>query len=94
MNPRLQIPRHVLIRILTSVSCALLLVQCETSAGAQNASRAVGAGLGAALGGVIGHQSGRGREGAALGAMIGYGVVHIRLPLNLLRPKSSNSRRR
>ena len=50
-----------------------LLVSCATGPEAQSGT-VLGGILGATAGGIIGHQSGRGLEGAALGAGIGaYG---------------------
>ncbi len=55
----------------TSLLAALFLSGCE-SAGPRTQQGAVVGGLGgAALGGIIGHQSGRGLEGAAIGGALG-----------------------
>lgn len=49
---------------------AVSLVSCENGPNARRGT-VVGAVGGAAVGGIVGHQSGRGLEGAALGAGIG-----------------------
>ena len=49
---------------------AISLVSCENGPNARRGT-VVGAVGGAAVGGIVGHQSGRGLEGAALGAGIG-----------------------
>lgn len=53
----------------------LLLSNCSAPVGPNTQQGAVIGGLsGAALGGVIGHQSGRGLEGAAIGGAAGAGA--------------------
>jgi 5'-3' exoribonuclease 2 len=57
---------------LTSAAAALALSNCAAPAGPNTQRGAVTGGLlGAAAGGVIGHQSGRALEGAAIGAAAG-----------------------
>ncbi len=57
---------------LTSAIVAISLSNCAAPAGPNTQRGAVTGGLGgAALGGIIGHQSGRGLEGAAIGAAAG-----------------------
>ena len=57
--------------VMVALATALLFSGCETS-GPNTQQGAVLGGLGgAALGGIIGHQSGRGLEGAAIGAGVG-----------------------
>jgi hypothetical protein len=58
------------IKLLTIVSATSLMIGCATGPEAQSGT-VLGGILGAATGGIIGHQSGRGLEGAALGAGIG-----------------------
>jgi uncharacterized protein YcfJ len=56
--------------LLSSLLCALSLVSCATGPNAQTGS-VIGALAGAGVGGIIGSQSGRGLEGAAIGAGLG-----------------------
>jgi len=57
---------------LTSAIVAISLSNCAAPAGPNTQRGAATGGLGgAALGGIIGHQSGRGLEGAAIGAAAG-----------------------
>jgi uncharacterized protein YcfJ len=61
-----------IILTLTSAAAALALSNCAAPAGPNTQRGAVTGGLlGAAAGGVIGHQSGRALEGAAIGAAAG-----------------------
>lgn len=66
--------KKTLLSITAAVS-ALTFSNCANpyAPGANNAQRntATGALAGAALGGIIGHQSGRGLEGAAIGGALG-----------------------
>ena len=60
---------------ITSAVIALSLSNCQAPAGPNTQQGAVIGGLsGAALGGIIGHQSGRGVEGALLGGAVGAGT--------------------
>jgi len=59
--------RKFLALVAIVVLAGLVSAGCETMAG----SAGTGAGLGAATGAIIGHQQGRGWEGAALGAALG-----------------------
>lgn len=61
-----------IILTLTSAVAALALSNCAAPAG-PNTQRGIATGglLGAAAGGIIGHQSGRALEGAAIGAAAG-----------------------
>jgi uncharacterized protein YcfJ len=64
---------HIL--ILASASSIFLLGNCAQPTGPNTQRGAVTGGLlGAAAGGVIGHQSGRGLEGAAIGGAVGAGA--------------------
>lgn len=57
---------------LCSLVSAIALTNCAAPAGPNTQRGAATGGLGgAALGGIIGHQSGRGLEGAAIGAAAG-----------------------
>jgi uncharacterized protein YcfJ len=56
--------------ILTTIFAAAMLTGCATGPDAQ-AGTVVGGILGAATGGIVGHQSGRGLEGAAIGGGLG-----------------------
>ena len=56
--------------VVSSVLCALSLVSCATGPNAQTGS-VIGALAGAGVGGIVGAQSGRGLEGAAIGAGLG-----------------------
>ena len=56
--------------ILTTIFAAAMLTGCATGPDAQ-AGTVVGGILGAATGGIVGHQSGRGLEGAATGGGLG-----------------------
>jgi uncharacterized protein YcfJ len=56
--------------IATIIAASTLLAGCATGPNAQT-GLVLGGILGAAAGGIIGHQKGRGLEGAALGAGIG-----------------------
>jgi hypothetical protein len=56
--------------ITLSLLAALGLISCATGPNAQTGT-VIGALGGAAAGGIIGHQSGRGLEGAAIGAGVG-----------------------
>lgn len=56
--------------IVSSILCALSLVSCATGPNAQTGS-VIGALAGAGVGGIVGAQSGRGLEGAAIGAGLG-----------------------
>lgn len=58
--------KHLLLPLLA----ALTVTSCATGPNAQTGAVVGGLG-GAALGGLIGHQSGRGLEGAAIGAGLG-----------------------
>lgn len=61
--------------IVISGICAFALSNCAEPTGPNTQRGAViGALGGAALGGIIGHQSGRGLEGAAIGAAAGGGA--------------------
>ena len=61
--------------ILTSCAAALALSNCAAPTGPNTQRGAVTGGLlGAAAGGIIGHQSGRGLEGAAIGGAAGAGA--------------------
>jgi uncharacterized protein YcfJ len=61
--------------IIVSASCALALSNCAEPTGPNTQRGAVTGGLiGAAAGGIIGHQSGRGLEGAAIGGALGAGA--------------------
>jgi uncharacterized membrane protein YebE (DUF533 family) len=54
---------------------AFFMSSCAEPAGPQTQRGAVIGGLGgAALGGIVGHQSGRGLEGAAIGGALGAGA--------------------
>ena len=55
---------------LTLIAAAAALVSCASGPNATTGTALGGLG-GAALGGIIGHQSGRGLEGAAIGAVAG-----------------------
>ncbi|MBP7949318.1 MAG: hypothetical protein KA004_06650 [Verrucomicrobiales bacterium] len=57
------------------LACGILFtgVSCNTYAPNTKAGAAIGGLTGAGLGGIIGHQSGRGLEGAAIGA--GAGII-------------------
>lgn len=57
-------------KLILTVLTATALVSCATGPNAQTGT-VVGALGGAAAGGIIGHQSGRGLEGAAIGAGLG-----------------------
>jgi uncharacterized protein YcfJ len=57
-------------KTILTVSCALSLVSCATGPNAQTGS-VIGALAGAGIGGIVGAQSGRGLEGAAIGAGLG-----------------------
>jgi uncharacterized protein YcfJ len=61
-----------IVYLTSSVAAAILLCQCGAPAG-PNTQRGAATGglLGAALGGVVGHQSGRALEGAAIGGVLG-----------------------
>jgi uncharacterized protein YcfJ len=68
---------HIL--ILAAASSIFALTNCAQPNGPSTQRGAVTGGLvGAAAGGVIGHQSGRGLEGAAIGGAIGAGAGAIR----------------
>ena len=58
--------------IITALTSAIILSNCAAPAG-PNTQRGIATGglLGAAAGGIIGHQSGRALEGAAIGAAAG-----------------------
>lgn len=61
--------------IVISVLCAFALSNCAEPNGPNTQRGAVTGGLiGAAAGGIIGHQSGRGLEGAAIGGAVGAGT--------------------
>ena len=61
--------------IIISGICSLALSNCAAPAGPNTQRGAVTGGLlGAAAGGIIGHQSGRALEGAAIGAAAGGGA--------------------
>jgi uncharacterized protein YcfJ len=61
--------------IVVSAVCAFTLSNCAEPAGPNTQRGAVTGGLlGAAAGGIIGHQSGRALEGAAIGAAAGGGA--------------------
>lgn len=61
--------------IIASGLCAFTLTNCAEPTGPNTQRGAVIGGLGgAALGGIVGHQSGRGLEGAALGGAAGAGA--------------------
>jgi len=61
--------------IVISGLCAFSLTNCAAPAGPNTQRGAVTGGLlGAAAGGIIGHQSGRALEGAAIGAAAGGGA--------------------
>lgn len=61
--------------IVISAVCAFTLSNCAEPAGPNTQRGAVTGGLlGAAAGGIIGHQSGRALEGAAIGAAAGGGA--------------------
>ncbi len=61
--------------LLTSVIASFALSNCAAPNGPQTQRGAVTGGLlGAAAGGIIGHQSGRGLEGAAIGGATGAGA--------------------
>ena len=61
--------------IIVSGFCSLALSNCAAPAGPNTQRGAVTGGLlGAAAGGIIGHQSGRALEGAAIGAAAGGGA--------------------
>jgi uncharacterized protein YcfJ len=68
-------PMKTIILSITSAAVALGLSSCEAPNGPNTQQGAVIGGLsGAALGGIIGHQSGRGLEGAAIGGALGAGT--------------------
>ena len=61
--------------IVISGLCAFALSNCAEPNGPNTQRGAVTGGLiGAAAGGIIGHQSGRGLEGAAIGGAVGAGT--------------------
>ena len=61
--------------ITVSALCAFALSNCAQPTGPNTQRGAVTGGLlGAAAGGVIGHQSGRALEGAAIGGAVGAGA--------------------
>jgi len=61
--------------IIVSALCAFSLSNCAEPAGPNTQRGAVTGGLlGAAAGGIIGHQSGRALEGAAIGGAAGAGA--------------------
>jgi uncharacterized protein YcfJ len=57
-----------LLGLIAAAAMAGGLVSCEAYGPNTNAGAAIGGLSGAALGGIIGHQSGRALEGAAIGA--------------------------
>ncbi len=60
--------------MLLAVGCSLMAVSCESYGPNARMGTALGALGGAAVGGIIGHQTGRGLEGAAIGAAAGGGA--------------------
>ncbi len=61
--------------IIVSALCAFTLSNCAEPTGPNTQRGAVVGGLGGAvLGGIVGHQSGRGLEGAAIGGAAGAGA--------------------
>jgi hypothetical protein len=62
--------KHLVLTPLLAVAISLSLVSCASGPNAQTGTVIGGLG-GAALGGIIGHQSGHGLEGAAIGGVLG-----------------------
>jgi hypothetical protein len=66
LNNNMTIMKHLILSILTATA----LASCASGPGAQQGAVIGGLG-GAAVGGIIGSQSGRGLEGAAIGGVLG-----------------------
>jgi outer membrane lipoprotein SlyB len=62
--------KRILLTPLLAVGMSSMMVSCASGPNAQTGTVLGGLG-GAALGGIIGHQSGRGLEGAAIGGVLG-----------------------
>jgi len=65
--------KHISFLIASSLVCAIFLMQLLTGCQANNTTKggAIGAGVGGAIGGVIGHQSDNTAVGAIIGATVG-----------------------
>lgn len=66
-------PQSLIIRYLAAPVAAIAVVSCApmSNKNAKSTAAIGGAALGAAAGGIIGHQSGKAAEGAAIGAVGG-----------------------
>jgi outer membrane lipoprotein SlyB len=62
--------KRILLTPLLAVGMSSMMVSCASGPNAQTGTVLGGLG-GAALGGIIGHQSGHGLEGAAIGGVLG-----------------------
>jgi outer membrane lipoprotein SlyB len=62
--------KHFVLTPLLAVTISSSMVSCASGPNARTGTVVGGLG-GAALGGIIGHQSGRGLEGAAIGGVLG-----------------------
>jgi outer membrane lipoprotein SlyB len=59
---------------LLAAACSVGMVSCDSYGPNARMGTALGGLGGAAVGGIIGHQSGRGLEGAAIGGALGAGT--------------------
>ena len=59
--------------LLLTATCSVATVSCESYGPNARTGTVIGGLAGAAAGGIIGHQSGRGLEGAAIGGALGAG---------------------
>jgi hypothetical protein len=69
-NPTMKTLKRFLLLPLIAAGLSSSMVSCASGPNAQTGTVVGGLG-GAALGGIIGHQSGRGLEGAAIGGALG-----------------------
>jgi hypothetical protein len=69
-KPTMKALQHLVLTPLAAVLLSSTVVSCASGPNAQTGTVIGGLG-GAALGGIIGHQSGRGLEGAAIGGALG-----------------------